>query len=516
MYRILIVDDERIERQGILQLIKTHKLDLETILAENGEVALEIIKNQPIDILITDIKMPFMDGLELAEHVSKLNPNIEIIIYSAFNEFEYARRALRTNISNYLLKPIQVTEFLAVLKQTIETCDELAAQNMRTDQLLEGYNRGLLYEKEKMLLDALNGKPNAVNSRTLDRSFDQSDHTWIHLIIADCGRKFFDIHHDSFTALLKETISYEFDYVNMDENQSVLFINHHQPIDKETLRELGESIIQKTREAMSENLGLVVGKAVDRLDQVHDLYTEMERMLEFRFFMEDQAILFSDEQFAQANFNDIELNQILEKVYQCLEYNDIEVAKYSLELLFSYLKTKGQFSSLYTKFICSEIMKKAVTRDNKLEFTEMNVYLDSIYRTVSLHDLKDFMFAIFDKIEISTEMKAKDDSNLKLIRTIRELIEKEYGEDLSLEGIAERVYLTPSYLSYLFKKETGQSLIRYITQVRMEKAALLLTESNMKIVDMYTLLGYRSSTYFIQTFRNYYGVTPAKFRESSS
>lgn len=517
MYRILIVDDERIERQGILQLIKAHKLDLEALLAENGEVALDIIKNQPIDILITDIKMPFMDGLELAENVSKLNPNIEIIIYSAFNEFEYARRALRTNISNYLLKPIQITEFLAVLKQTIVACDEKAAQNMRTDQLLEGYNRGLLYEKEKMLLDALNGmKSNAAYSRALDRSYDQSDNPWIHLIIVDCGRKFFDIHHDSFTALLTEMISYEFDYVNMDENQSVLFINHHRPIDKETLRELGESIIQKTREIMNENLGLVVGKAVDRLDQVHDLYSEMERMLEFKFFMEDQAILFSDEQFTQASFDEIELNQILEKVYQCLEYNDIEGAKYSVELLFSYLKTKGQFSSLYTKFICSEIMKKVVTRENKHEFAEMNEYLDKIYRTVSLHDLKDFMFAIFDQIEISTEMKAKDDSNLKLIRTIRELIGKEYGQDLSLEGIAERVYLTPSYLSYLFKKETGQSLIRYITQVRMEKAALLLTDTNMKIVDMYTLLGYRSSTYFIQTFRNHYGVTPAKFRESSS
>ncbi|MFD2876829.1 helix-turn-helix transcriptional regulator [Paenibacillus rhizoplanae] len=126
----------------------------------------------------------------------------------------------------------------------------------------------------------------------------------------------------------------------------------------------------------------------------------------------------------------------------------------------------------------------------------MNHYLEQIHKTVSLQDLKDHMFAILSLMESVSGASPKKAANLKLIRTITDVIDKEYDQDLSLEGIAERVYLTPSYLSYLFKKETGQSLIRYITQVRMDKAVELLNTTNMKIVDIYKKLGYRSSTYF--------------------
>lgn len=516
MYRILIVDDERIEREGIQQLIQEHHLELETLLAANGEIALEILQKHKIDILITDIKMPFMDGLELSEKVSSLGLDIEMIIFSAYHEFEYARRALRTNISNYLLKPVHIPEFLSVVGEAIQACEDKAAEKMRNEQLVEGYNRGLLYEKEKMLLDSLNGVKINTEAWMSPELLEYVHHKhWLHMVLVDCRRKFFDIHNDEFIRLLHDNLSYAFDYVNLSEHQSMLFIKHPRPIPKETLRMLGDGIIRAAAGSLELNVGLVIGRAVNQPEQLYDAYTEMEQMLEFKFFMDEYTLLFADEPFEQAGFDEIELNPILDKVYQCLEYNDFTGAKYSIELLFTYLRTKGQFSSLYTKFICSEIMKKVVTREKNRETAEMNHYLEQIHKTVSLQDLKGHMFAILSLMESVSGASPKKAANLKLIRTITDVIDKEYDQDLSLEGIAERVYLTPSYLSYLFKKETGQSLIRYITQVRMDKAVELLNTTNMKIVDIYKKLGYRSSTYFIQTFRNYHGVTPAKFREGS-
>src|SRR5690606_35892298 len=184
-------------------------------------------------------------------------------------------------------------------------------------------------------------------------------------------------------------------------------------------------------------------------------------------------------------------------------------------LLFTYLKTKGHFSSLYTKFLCSEIMSKVLVKEHKSSLPAINDYLDKISRCSSLHDLKDLMFAIIDMIEANAGSSAKAESANKIIEQIKQLIEENYEQDLSLEGIAQKVYLTPSYLSYLFKKETGQSLIRYITQVRMDKAVELLRDTNIKIVDICKMLGYRSSNYFIQSFRQHYGVTPAKYRETT-
>lgn len=157
MYTILIVDDEKIERDGIRGLIAEMKYELHVIEAENGEKALEYLRLNPVDILLTDIKMPFMGGLELAEQASLAQPSLEIIIYSAYGEFDYARRALYTNASSYLLKPIDMDEFAGVMSGVIQKCSDKATQQLRTAEIMQGYQKGLEYEKEKWLTDLLNG-----------------------------------------------------------------------------------------------------------------------------------------------------------------------------------------------------------------------------------------------------------------------------------------------------------------------------------------------------------------------
>jgi two-component system response regulator YesN len=515
MHRILIVDDERIEREGIRNLIRKLGLELEPVLAENGEAALEIVRSEPIDIVVTDIKMPFMDGLELSEKIREERPDVELIIYSAFNEFEYARRAMRNNVSNYLLKPIQVPEFVAAVQRAMEACLEREADKMRERELLEGYRRGMAYEREKMLLEAINGTKPIKSSAISPPEGDAPERESIHLLLVDFPRPFFDMHNDGFYAMLGECIPFPFDYLNVNENQSVLFVRGPVPLPTETLRSAADRIVSGVAERYEQRASVIVGAAADGWEGVHDAYCGIERLLEFKFFMNDDAILFAGEQFAEASGDGVELQSIADKIYQCLDFGDMPGAKYGVELLFSYLKTRGHFSSLYTKFLCSEMMTKALGKEHKNSLSVINEYLDKITRSPSLHDLKDLMFDIFDLFESGAESKGKSESTNKIIEGIRQMIEERYDQDLSLEGIAEQVYLTPSYVSYLFKKETGQSLIRYITQVRMDKAVALLRDTNMKIVDICKKLGYRNSNYFIQSFRQHYGVTPAKFREKN-
>lgn len=515
MRRILIVDDERIEREGLRNLIRHCGLELETMLAENGEKALDIVRSEPVDIVLTDIKMPFMDGLELSEKIREEKPEIEVIIYSAFNEFEYARRALRTNVSNYLLKPIQVPEFLSVMREAVAACEEKEAVRMRELRLVEGYERGVAYEREKMLLEAINAPRSGRLSASPSSSGGAGTSETIHLLLVECPNLFFDMHNDAFVAMLQACVPYAFDYLNVNESQSIVFVRHPVPLSAEALRSLAETIYLGAAERCGQKVSIVVGAAADGWERVHEAYGSIERLLEYRFFMDDRQILFSEAQFTEAPFNETELNAMVDKLYQCLAYQDVQGAKYGIELLFSYLKTKGHFSSLYTKFLCSEILSKALAKEHKSRLPVMNEYLDKISRCASLHDLKQVMFDIFDLVEANPGSAAKADSANKIIEQIKQLVGENYDQDLSLEGLANQVYLTPSYLSYLFKKETGQSLIRYITQVRMEKAAELLQDTNIKIVEICQMLGYRSSNYFIQSFRQYYGVTPAKFREAT-
>ena len=124
MYTILIVDDERNERDGIEKLIKRYQYDLRVLQAANGEEALKIFEDQEIDILLTDIKMPFMTGMELIEQVHKGGWEPVCIIYSAYGEFEYAQNAIMLGVLQYLLKPIRLEEFQKLFRKVFKVCDE--------------------------------------------------------------------------------------------------------------------------------------------------------------------------------------------------------------------------------------------------------------------------------------------------------------------------------------------------------------------------------------------------------
>ena len=124
MYTILIVDDERNERDGLEKLIRRYQYDLKILQAENGEAALKVFGKNDIDILLTDIKMPFMTGMELIEQVHKGGWNPVCIIYSAYGEFEYAQNAIALGVLQYLLKPIRLEEFQNLFQRVINVCDE--------------------------------------------------------------------------------------------------------------------------------------------------------------------------------------------------------------------------------------------------------------------------------------------------------------------------------------------------------------------------------------------------------
>ncbi len=138
MYNILLVDDQVIETKIVRKIIDSHGLPLIAASATNGEEALELLQESPFDILFTDIKMPGMDGLTLAKHAKMLNPSVQTIVYSAFGEFEYAKEAIDLGVVHYLLKPLDIDEFVRVIDKTIALCDHAAKVRMAFEE--RGYS----------------------------------------------------------------------------------------------------------------------------------------------------------------------------------------------------------------------------------------------------------------------------------------------------------------------------------------------------------------------------------------
>ena len=156
---ILIVDDEAIERKGLIMLLKREKIDAQIREASNGKQALDKLEEKPADLMLTDIKMPFMDGLELTDICSKKYPDMRMVIFSGYGEFEYARKAMNSGVTNYILKPVDPSEFHKTIEKVTKEMNEAAIEHENRDRRSD-------FILEHVLLELLNGK----DLETLDPS----------------------------------------------------------------------------------------------------------------------------------------------------------------------------------------------------------------------------------------------------------------------------------------------------------------------------------------------------------
>lgn len=213
MYQILVVDDSVLDVDCITFLIKKYKLPLEVTTAVNGQDALELFfkPENHYDILFTDIRMPFLDGLGLSKEVRKLSPNTRIIIFSGFNDFEYAKTAITIGVEDYLMKPVIPDEFVSVMTRVINSVEE-------TNRQLRTRRSEAKILKNHMLWLAVNGKSSMIADST---PFLKDRYTG--LMLVECDNEFFSLEGILFQEKLAGILTVPFDYLNLDPSRSILF-----------------------------------------------------------------------------------------------------------------------------------------------------------------------------------------------------------------------------------------------------------------------------------------------------
>lgn len=509
MFNVLIVDDERIEREGIRYLVRKHGLPFTVAEAENGKKALSYLLANKVDILITDIKMPFMDGLQLAAKARELDLSIKIVILSAFGEFDYAKRAIPLQIAHYLLKPVEVAEFLDVMRQVIRLCERDKAEEAERERLQALHQQGVKYQKEKLLLDLLHGsdRSGGAAAKLAEVGWTCGDTSAFRMALLETEGRCFDAAGENVEPMLKEIVPWPFDYLNLNEYQSVLFLNTDSS-DRQ-LEEIGKRIQRRLAEQY-EATTFIVFSAVDDPDRIRAVYEEMEQAMEIRFFLQEPAVLFTGAHAEEEGDAELSrrLNESLQAIAAALDGGDRSLAAGRIGRLFQELQGGPRLSSIYVKYICVEIIKLLLAKQDQKETVRFQQAAERIFKAQHIEQLKEIVTEIAEE-----ETPLERESARKAIEDVLQLIHREYRHDLGLETLAEKVYLSPNYLSRLFKKETGTSIVKYMTAYRLEKACELLRQTNMKIVDISGEVGYANFSYFCSIFRNYYGTTPAKYRE---
>lgn len=519
MYHILVVDDQQAEIDAIEWLIHKHDLPFSVAQANDGEVALAYIRGHHVDLLFTDIRMPFMDGLELIKQAKVVLPDLKVLIYSAYGEFEYAQKAIQLGTVNYMLKPIDVKEFLKVFHNIIAQLEDEHLQREKDELLIKGFHKGVAYEKEKLLFDLLQGRESDVHyeERAAFAGLSHLSNKRLYMIMIGMLHHFFDLHHTEVFEFLQSTCQHEMLYLNMNEYQSIMLVAVDPAStisdNQQELMAYGDWIKEWLETRFDRRSFIIVGCPIDKLEGLHDEFNQMEELMNFRFFMDSSVVCSKDDQSLHVHVDDESLELMLKDIYTSIAQNDYRTLEYRIEFLIASMRSSKRFSSMYAKLIFTEILKKIVEFQGKKYVNLLKDGLERIALCNSVAELRQVILSVFQEHLLRIEKTATEDQCRKVIEDVQTLIQIEYGSDIGVDYLAKRVFLSPSYLSFLFKKSTGQSLVKYITAVRMERAKELLRDSTIKVVDIASTVGFANTSYFNLMFKQYNGLTPVQYRE---
>lgn len=503
MYRILIVDDEKIERTGIRFLLGQMEESFEIFEAVNGKEALKWLVENEVDILMTDVKMPFMNGLELLEAVYELYPKMIKMVFSGFGEFEYARTAIRFGVAEYILKPVDPEEFKNSMKKILESLEgKRAAEDQK--------QRSITLFKEYVLNAFLNGAEFAEMEKMAAGCFSLA-------FLKDyCRMMLIELNGDFFGGLseqdIKEIIPEEgntYDYLNLNPQQSVLFFKKECDDWKAAAGKICETIQHKCADSLK--CYVAVSSGIRDQKQIGERYQELELLMKNRFYSLDSSIYMAENEAESVADVRLDDDTLIRQMKQDVRAKDVLNLREHFERLFHNYSRNVGYSQIYVKFVFSSLLKILCEAIPEKTEKEMNADMDKLYKAADLTTIRE----IIEKNIALWEARIKKDAGTvhREVETVKRYIYAHYGEELSIEVLAEQVYLAPSYLSTIFKKETGQNLSKFIKACRMENARDMLEHTYEKIVQISEKVGYPNVSYFCQNFREYFGVSPQKYRD---
>lgn len=524
-YSILLVDDEEELRAGIRNKIDWKALGFSLVAeAANGQDALEIAEQYCPDVVLTDIKMPFMDGLELCRRLKQQLPAVRLVIFSGFDEFAYAKQAIGMNVFEYLLKPLNATELSEVLQRLHQEMDEQREKMQDMQALRSRYEESLPVLKGEFYARLLRGKMPAeqVLPRAARYEIDFCGNYWA-VVRIHAGS--FENKYDEYLLLSVQDFFQQ--HFAMEGSQThwlfyeddvTLIASCKQPNDIYTLVAELERVRMLGENYLGVQLTIGVGQAVEQLAELSISEKGAETALDYRMVLGMGKTFYIGDleprQTAGLTFGELEEKELTNAV-KLGNAEDIR-AVLTRVLQSSKESSLSRFQCYFLETITC-LMKIARQGDIPLE----NVFGEGFTGAVQLTDFASPV-ALAHWVEdccIRLQEQLQTQRSYATSCTVDkacDFIRQNYSDpDLSVDTLCEELHLSPAYFSTLFKRETGLSFTAYVTQVRMEEAAHQLKTTQEKTYIIAQQCGYIDANYFSYVFKRYYGTSPSKYRAAA-
>ncbi len=531
MYKVIIVDDESAVRERLFKQLLNFSDDFEVVgQFENGFDALIGGTQFSPDLLITDIKMPYIDGIELIKRMKQELPLLQTIIISGFDSFDYAKQAISLGVIGYISKPITLGELEETLKKTKIELDKKNSVDNDIEDLKKRASSGLklMQNSDLSKLITLKDIPDNFKEKLIADGINL-DYKYTILAAIDFDDQLTQISYDKMELVNFHLEKYIQDEFSESEISTVLFDNSSEfglfilsksQIEKEALQERLGRVLAKIKRAckVEMSIGLSETKEDTEHKSYRELYRHALRTLEYRTVIGSNIIIFfGDISKNKTTTGKVDENEFKNITYEVL-YGDLQTAKDRINKLLNTI-TADNFKETYLFILnnlIDSLLKACVSLQSLFqEYMTYEAIVENSYKIKSNEQLYAFIDDLvnnIDRINKNSRQSGVDSSYRQIINFINN---KYTNSLLSLEDVAKELGYSVSYVSLILKRN-NTTFTKYLTDVRMEKAKALLLDTDMKLLSIANEVGYDDPYYFSHCFKKNTGISPQEYRKKWS
>ena len=533
MYKILLVDDEILVRDAIRENIDWGKLDCELIGdCENGKQAVEFVKTHEVDIVLTDILMPYMDGMELSHFLHDNYPDILIVIFSGFGEFEYAKKAIQYNVSEYMLKPVTAIELTKVIENMKEKLDSRKKEQRKMEsltQVSQDYHKNANVIRSKAL-DCL-----VKCTREVQVSLDELERMGITFQAASYRVAVFDI--DTYSEMYQMDMDKQQEsalmafvlfnvgdeivvrekagvvYQEGNNRVCIIFAGNRTKEFSESIHRICHEIQKKVKEVIGLETSIGIGSWVRSPYELIYSYRLAAKAIDYRYLLGGNLLFDMEE---KKTDNSIFLINDLETLTEAIKSGDRRLMEETLGQIETEIKSalvEKSYACIYLQQVIRAIGNTCQSLSEEPE--KIIAQRETLLKAVTEQRMFSQAAALVEKYaqEVFDELQELNSSSGQRQGMLAmDYIQKNYMDPgLSLNSICSYLNISTSYFSTIFKEMTGETFIEVLTRVRMEKAKELLENTTMKNYEIAEKVGFSDPHYFGISFKKITGKTPTEY-----
>lgn len=532
MYRVLLVDDEVLVREAISENIRWNELGYQLAgCCQNGKEAMEFMEKHAVDLVLTDICMPYMDGMELSEFIYNNFPETNIIIFSGFDDFEYAKKAIKYNVEEYLLKPVTAFELSEVLTNLKERMDKKRQTELKLDRLNETYNKNKIFIFSKVLADFIMGiKTEEENNKALREANIALNASGFCVAIVEI-----DLYADLYNAdektkqqsalmafavynIVDEIVNQYQAGVACQGNNYRVFVLFETSKLKEIESEIlpiCKEISDKVMQFMQLGVTIGIGRAVKKQNEIHRSYEEAQDAIHYRYLFGESSIINMEEIIRKGNMN-IVIEPTVEDLIMAIKLHDKNKMDQDFEKIEETIKeslldkSRSSLSLQQVILAVSDVLRASDLIDSPIYVSKNQLLSDiAVSKTLkeAMEKLKHYCRQVAEELDLQKNSGGKKHALLAM-----DYIEKNYGNsELNLNSVCSYLSISPSRFSTIFKNATGETFMEVLIRIRMEKAKELLENTDLKNYEIAEKVGLSDPHYFSIVFKKMTGKTPTEY-----